>query len=749
MPPSLDDLLAAFHRSSPRPAVFDPTLRKRAGVWKLSEPLPVETVVDRFATHGGFATADGGVAVPIHEPHAPAPTGAFLVYRRDRSMACVEYVDFARSGWVRVPLDTVSGLYPAWRLRYWHPELVETADQARTGGFPPVGQDGTATEPGPSEPATPLDPDDLFEALRESLLEARAVDRSAASEAFARLPFSEYANEYGGIRRLSGGGLDVDQFGQQVATFRRPADGPSADVGAVDWLRAGTEVVVDCETATAGFPLEATVLSVDGRTIEVGVYWDRTEEKTAAESVLADGADNTFRIGALVDPTPTDRLIEAIDAVAADERKTRMLTGQGDPTDEAARAVDVPAAGLDRTQRRAAERAVHTRTVHCIHGPPATGKTRTAVRIIRAAVAAGLKVLASAPPGGPIRDLLVGASRGDHVDSRSLHGLATGRDVTVAYLGDAAGGDPVPDRYTDVPEWRADVVCGSPTAIASVTEGVFDLAVVDGASQLTVPASLVPFANADALVLAGDHRGLPPGTAGERSRGPPGADSLFEHLIRLYDGVSTMLTTQYRMHRAIAAFPNAEFYDGALEHGTDNRSWTIGDRAPLQAYQIAGEEQSTAAGSYANEAEAAVVGREVSALLHAGVSPSDIGIIAPSSGQVGVIRRELVDLDDPDVAAIDVGTVESLEGTAREAVVVSFVRSNTEGETGVLADPDYGPRWLNVAMTRARKRCVLVGDFTTLATRSPDRGPEESAAPVYGRLRDHLEAEGAIEEWTG
>ena len=91
-----------------------------------------------------------------------------------------------------------------------------------------------------------------------------------------------------------------------------------------------------------------------------------------------------------------------------------------------------------------------------------------------------------------------------------------------------------------------------------------------------------------------------------------------------------------------------------------------------------------------------------------------------------------------------VATVDAFQGSERDAIVVSFVRSNPEGHSGFLTLPNEGPRRLNVALTRARKRCVLVGDFDTLRTRAPGTDPSESAADVYKRLYEHLKETGTL-----
>jgi len=95
-----------------------------------------------------------------------------------------------------------------------------------------------------------------------------------------------------------------------------------------------------------------------------------------------------------------------------------------------------------------------------------------------------------------------------------------------------------------------------------------------------------------------------------------------------------------------------------------------------------------------------------------------------------------LDIDNPH--AVDIDTVDSFQGSEREAIIVSFVRSNDDGYSGFLEFPTEGPRRLNVALTRARKRIVPIGNWDTLGTVAPHRSPNDSCADVYAELAERL-----------
>jgi superfamily I DNA and/or RNA helicase len=114
-----------------------------------------------------------------------------------------------------------------------------------------------------------------------------------------------------------------------------------------------------------------------------------------------------------------------------------------------------------------------------------------------------------------------------------------------------------------------------------------------------------------------------------------------------------------------------------------------------------------------NPQEAKLVVAELDRLIKAGVSPEEIAIISPYSAQVKFLTsRVLGDKGEPSaLAALEIDSVDAFQGREKEAVIVSLVRSNHEGQLGFLADT----RRMNVAMTRAKRKLIMVGDSATLS----------------------------------
>jgi superfamily I DNA and/or RNA helicase len=442
---------------------------------------------------------------------------------------------------------------------------------------------------------------------------------------------------------------------------------------------------------------------------------------------------------------------------------------------------------LNASQQEAVRFALAAEDVAVIHGPPGTGKTTAVVELIRQAVGRRQRVLACAPSNLAVDNLLerllaagekavrlghparvlptlrehtLDQQVEEHDDVRQARKLSREafqlfrkaskwtrakpepgakqamRQEARGLLADArALEDRAVERILD----GATVLCATLTGLDPEILGArrFDLAVIDESAQSTEAACWIPLTRADRLVLAGDHCQLPPTIVSAEAAAAGLGVSMQERLVALHGAaLSRLLTVQYRMHEAIMAFSSAEFYGGALEADASVRKHVLAElpgvaatpltQAPLQYVDTAGasydEQQEADGDSLLNPEEAALVIRRVRELLAAGVPPTEIAVIAPYSAQVRLLRDQL------DVAGLEIDSVDGFQGREKEAVVLSLVRSNNEGAIGFLADT----RRMNVALTRARRKLIVVGDSATLA-----------AEPFYQRLVAYFEAAGA------
>jgi predicted DNA helicase len=238
-------------------------------------------------------------------------------------------------------------------------------------------------------------------------------------------------------------------------------------------------------------------------------------------------------------------------------------------------------------------------------------------------------------------------------------------------------------------------------------------------------------------VLAGDHCQLPP-TVISREAASEGFDiSLFERLFAQFgEQAAQLLAVQYRMHAAIMNFSSRQFYDGSLiahesvrDHllsglpGIADNEFTS---RPVDFIDTAGagfdEELEPDGESRRNPGEARLICRKVNELIEAGLNESAIAVIAPYAAQVRLLREML------SFEKLEIDTVDGFQGREKEAVLISLVRSNAEGQIGFLSDV----RRMNVALTRARRKLLVVGDSATI-----------SSHLFYQELLDYFEGIGA------
>jgi len=439
---------------------------------------------------------------------------------------------------------------------------------------------------------------------------------------------------------------------------------------------------------------------------------------------------------------------------------------------------------LNDIQQAAVRFALSAQHVALIHGPPGTGKTTAVVELIRQAIRRGQRVLACAPSnlgvdnlferllaagqravrlGHPARvlpqlrehtlDLLVA----QHPDVRLARKLVKEALGLFRQAGRFTRAKPEPGaRRQTRQEARsllddarrlerqavehlldtADVLCATLTGLDSELIGTrrFDLAVIDEACQSVEPGCWIPLARCDRVVLAGDHCQLPPTVVSQSAANEGLGISMFERLMERYGrSIARRLTIQYRMHEQIMDFPSLEFYEAELTAHESVRGHLLADlpglaavpltQTPIQWLDTAGagfdEEVEPDGESRRNPPEAELVVRYVRQLLASGLAPQDLAVIAPYAAQVRLLRSQLP------VPGLEIDSVDGFQGREKEAVVISLVRSNSQGEIGFLADA----RRMNGALPRARRKLLIIGDTATLA-----------GHPFYARLIEYVEA---------
>ena len=643
-----------------------------------------------------------------------------------------------------------------------------------------------------SHSAAPAPPAAVAEELLRKLLRLWRVERETvraqATEARRGVPLAERVARGAALRDLVVDETDAAPGGRTLLwiTSRR--------AGEVEGLRAGP-----------GDP--------------VRLWWDDPDEGEAVRGVIARRRGE--RVGVMVDGDAPDRLLDGgfrldlddpletfvrgeraigrwLDAPTASDLghlRAALLGGRA-PEFDPERPVQPLDGGLNGPQLAAVARALAARDVALVHGPPGTGKTRTLVEIVRQAIGAGERVLATAASNAAVDNLAerlaaagVDVVRLGHparvapaVAERTLDALLAKTDAwklarkwvaeanalrkkTLARFDRGTiGWQEKKDGLREASRLqkdarvqlrrteqaivaRAAVVCATAAGAdaALLPDEPFDRVVLDEATQAVDPIALVALGRGRRVVMAGDPRQLPPTVIDrEAERGGLGS-TIFDRLAEAGRGdLLRMLVVQHRMNEAIMAFPSDRWYGGRLVAAPEVAAHRLEDRGaaedPLRPGPLVwvdtggkgweerrvGDDPSTS-----NQGQGERTAAEVRRLLGRGVAVGDVAVITPYDAQVRLLRGLL----EAEVrAGLEVGSVDGFQGREKEAIVVDLVRSNDDGAIGFLADV----RRLNVALTRARRFLLIVGDSATVG-----------GDATYGALLEAVEAWGTVvSAWT-
>lgn len=500
---------------------------------------------------------------------------------------------------------------------------------------------------------------------------------------------------------------------------------------------------------------------------------DRMRITLKADELPDWAADGKLGIDLLFDDYSYDEMRNALKTAAqTDSHLIRVLTGEASPS--FGPEVTYTHAGLNPWQQAAVGNILRAQDLAIVHGPPGTGKTTTLVAAIKSLANRNQEQILVVAPSNTAVDLL-----SEKLADTGLNVLRIGNPVRVSERlqkltldSRVAAHEQVKEvkklrkmaaeyknmahKYkrsfgkaereqrkalfdeahrimrdvTAIEEFVSSDVISKAQVITATLVGAahhtikklrFATVVMDEAGQALEPAAWIPILKAQRVVLAGDHLQLPPTV---KSAASGLTTTLLEKCVALHPQAVTLLQEQYRMHTQIMEFSSHRFYDDRLiaHPSVANRLLPTGDK-PFTFIDTAGagyEEQAEGT-SIANPEEAAFVARHIAGQNYAAAS---VAVIAPYKEQVNILKDIL------NGTPVEVNTVDGFQGQERDVVYISLTRSNSSGTIGFLSD--Y--RRMNVALTRARCKLVLVGDSATLAL-----------TPFYADLIAYAESLGGYE----
>lgn len=394
-------------------------------------------------------------------------------------------------------------------------------------------------------------------------------------------------------------------------------------------------------------------------------------------------------------------------------------------------------------QRYAIERALCAHDYTLILGMPGTGKSTTIAVLVRICVELGQRVLLCSHTHSAVDTIVrkmldmpvlrLGALSRIHPQ---VHGCA---------LAMRLGPDASAEKVLHVVE-TSPVVAATCLAMndASLARQAFDLCIVDEASQISVPTCLGPLRLAHRFVMIGDHHQLTPLVRNAQAAQHGMDVSLFQRLCKAHPQAVAPLCTQYRMNEGIMGLSNELVYDGRLACGSDAiataalsledvPAWlapVLDATKPAVFVDTDGIDafESRADTMIENESEAAWIVHTVEALMQAGIASADLGVLTPYRQQAKALREQ---------CACEVLTIDQAQGRDWRIVLVSLVRSNAAHNVGELL---CDARRVNVMITRARVKLVLVGSRQTMSS-----GPPATPMPALLGVLERRDAIVALE----
>lgn len=421
---------------------------------------------------------------------------------------------------------------------------------------------------------------------------------------------------------------------------------------------------------------------------------------------------------------------------------------------------------LNATQEEAVNKVLHAKDVAIVHGPPGTGKTTTLVEAVYETLHRENQVLVCAQSnmavdwiseklvdrgvsvlriGNPSRvnDKMLSFTYErrfeSHPDYPQLWSIR--KAIRELYARSRKGAEreavrqkinSLKDRATELEIRINESLFSEARVIACTLVGSanrlltgqkFGTLFIDEAAQALEAACWIPIRKADRVILAGDHCQLPPTIKAPEALRAGLGHTLMQTIVKNKPDTVSLLKLQYRMNDEIMRFSSEWFYGGMLQSAPEVKYRSILDfDTPIEWINTEGLDcnEEFIGENYGrinkSEAELSIeqlkgyitkIGRE--RFLDERI---DVGMISPYKAQVQYLRR-LVRNDaffKPYRQAITINTVDGFQGQERDVILISLVRANEEGQIGFLNDL----RRMNVAITRARMKLIILGDASTL-----------------------------------
>lgn len=536
-------------------------------------------------------------------------------------------------------------------------------------------------------------------------------------------------------------------------------------------LRFGASAVLFSNHDPKQDHLEGTISYQGGNRLKITLRTDELPE-WASDGKL--GIDVLFDDNSYDEMQNALKQADALQDKEPEGRLIKILTGEKKPAFHPGLPPYVNPR-LNASQQAAVSKILSANDLAIVHGPPGTGKTTTLVQAIKALIQQDHKqILVVAPSntavdllseklsdeglnvlrvGNPARvserlmSLTLDSKISEHSSIKEIKRLKKQanefRDMAHKYKRNFGKAEreqrkalfdearKIMKEVGNTEQYIIDDLIAKAQVITATLVGAnhytvrnqqYHTVVIDEAGQALEPACWIPILKAQKVVLAGDHCQLSPTIKSEEAARKGLSTTLLEKCTALHPESVTLLEEQYRMHETIMGYSSRIFYEDKLRaHASVAQHLLFSADNPLSFVDTAGcgfDEKSEGT-STTNPEEAAFLFKHLTMLVTAlstHYQPKDfptVAVISPYKQQIQLLKEQLLHSPalQPYADKISVNTIDSFQGQERDIVYISMTRSNTENKIGFLSDV----RRMNVAMTRARKKLVVIGDSGTLS----------------------------------
>lgn len=534
------------------------------------------------------------------------------------------------------------------------------------------------------------------------------------------------------------------EAGQFVHSFARSPTHPSSTKLPTVGLQIGDNVVVSSETEIAlslgvifAFE-EASVKVVLDRDLKLYSNWHKKQFHVDRCEYQNTMCINFTNLAKLLMDTPQAAHLRA------------LLIDRNLPSFKQGLSKEVVFKGkhiikaLNKTQQRAVLKTLMAESYSLLKGYPGTGKTSIIVALVRLMVTQGLSVLLTSYTHSAVDNILLKLRMYD-VDFLRLGRLSRIHPDLRSHADEI-----VTQKFKSVSSFSE--FYESKLVVATTCLGInhvifskrkFDFCIIDEASQVLQVAALGPLFHASRFVLVGDPQQLPPVVQSNQAKNLGMSESLFKRLDS--QGATSNLTQQYRMNGPIMKITNLLMYDNQLQCANSHLEtatlnlpnydslvesgklsiWLQKIVEPSLRCSVmfldtcgAAAENHNGSNSVVNSKEAAIVVAIIQALIEAGLTADGVGVITPYRAQVKQIH-DLVVKEVTMGQRVEVNTVDQYQGRDKDVILYSCVRSGAlKFNASEILEDD---RRLNVAVTRAKYKLIMVGDTASLHIYTPFR----------------------------